>query len=434
MRIPVLIIGGGLSGLSAACQLKKRGIPFRLLEKESRVGGLCRSRKRDGFTFDELPHIFFSRSRKLVAYFKRLMQSGFVTHESNIKVFSHRTWTGFPFQTNLHSLPPEVVRDCLLGFVRSRMAASRRRPPAGFKEWLEAKFGEGITRHFLFPYNRKLWRFALEDMTCDWAEEKLVVPSLDQVVEGALGVNQGRLGAHARFYYPRRGGIEALPRALLSKLKPETVSTGVEVTRIRAGDNVASTRRGEEIEYERLISTIPLPGQVKLMKDVPARVRSAARNLHSNGVVAFQVAVRRSRCADMHWAYFAQRDLPFYRVMQQSELAGGLCPRGWSTLICEVSFSGGNRPDVKALRPRVISGLREIGLLRTGDEYLVAGNYLCDPAYVIYDKDRKKNVSLIKNYLSRSGILTAGRYGSWEYLNMDGCLESGRLAADTINI
>jgi oxygen-dependent protoporphyrinogen oxidase len=53
--VDVVIIGGGISGLSAAYELERRGVPFTLLESSPRLGGLIRTEYLDGFTVEAGP-------------------------------------------------------------------------------------------------------------------------------------------------------------------------------------------------------------------------------------------------------------------------------------------------------------------------------------------------------------------------------------------
>jgi len=55
---PVIVIGGGISGLACATRLKQRGIPVLLLEKSSRFGGVVQSIPENGFLFERGPQSF----------------------------------------------------------------------------------------------------------------------------------------------------------------------------------------------------------------------------------------------------------------------------------------------------------------------------------------------------------------------------------------
>ena len=60
----IAILGGGISGCALARMLAGDGHDVKVLEKTERIGGLCKSRSYDGFTFDEAGgHIIFSKDQ-----------------------------------------------------------------------------------------------------------------------------------------------------------------------------------------------------------------------------------------------------------------------------------------------------------------------------------------------------------------------------------
>ena len=110
----IVIVGGGLAGLSAGYHLA--GYDPVVFEKEGAIGGLCRSFTQDGFTFDctgHLIHLKDEYTRDLVA---RLLPGAFAAHERRAAIFSNSTTTPYPFQANTYGLPPQIIKKCLIGF------------------------------------------------------------------------------------------------------------------------------------------------------------------------------------------------------------------------------------------------------------------------------------------------------------------------------
>ena len=54
----IIIVGAGITGLSAGFELAVRGIPFRIFEAQPRAGGLISTEQRGGFTIADQPIIF----------------------------------------------------------------------------------------------------------------------------------------------------------------------------------------------------------------------------------------------------------------------------------------------------------------------------------------------------------------------------------------
>ena len=61
----VVVVGGGLAGLSAAQRFSEAGWSVTVLEQESYVGGLASSFTEDGYTFDLGPHRLYSNLDEL---------------------------------------------------------------------------------------------------------------------------------------------------------------------------------------------------------------------------------------------------------------------------------------------------------------------------------------------------------------------------------
>ncbi len=115
----------------------------------------------------------------------------------------------YPLQYNVHRLPDDIRRECVLG-----LAAAALRPPpaapANFRDWIVDAFGDGIARHFMLPYNAKVWAHPLEEMDVAWVAERVPRPDLQRVLASLLdGRDDAAWGSNARFRYPKTGGIGA---------------------------------------------------------------------------------------------------------------------------------------------------------------------------------------------------------------------------------
>ena len=151
----IVIVGAGLAGLSTAYHLG--AVPYRMFERELEAGGLCRSYQVNGFTFDMTGHLLHFRQEKIKELVEQLLAGRLARHVRRSFIYSHRTYTEYPFQVNTYGLPPEVVRDCLLGFIATltEPTGASHAPPS-FKAWILDNLGEGFARHFMVPFNEKL--------------------------------------------------------------------------------------------------------------------------------------------------------------------------------------------------------------------------------------------------------------------------------------
>jgi UDP-galactopyranose mutase len=424
-----LILGGGLAGLSAAYHSDG---DYLILERDERVGGLCRTNWYDGFGFDLSIHILFTKRPDVAALIcDDLLDGDFHEHARSSWVYSHGVYTGYPFQGSLYGLPVEVVTDCLLGLVEARRDPPAR-PPRNFAEWARATFGEGIARQFFLPYNERVWATAPEEMSFGWIEGRVPVPDLAEVIQGALQESVVRHGPNARFWYPREGGIETLSKALAGRLDPARVKVSTEVAAIDPARRRVATSSGDVYEFRDLISSLPLPALVRLVRGAPPEVREAAERLRSNTVFTVLLGIARPEVSDRHWVYFHEDEFLFHRISYPMNFSKSLVPDGCSSIMAEISHSSHRDVSGRDLIAETIDGLCRAGVLRADDEILVSEIVRISPAYVIYTLDHEEAVATILSWLADQEIHTVGRFGEWQYFNMDDAIASGRDAVRSL--
>jgi len=430
----IVVLGAGLTGLSAAYHLQDDE-PVTVLEREPRPGGLCRSVTQDGFTFDLTGHLLHLRRPEIRALVSELIPpERFEAIDRKAWIHSHGVFTPYPFQVNTHGLPPEVIAECLVGFVeamREGEVIAEEAERITFREWVMRTFGAGIARHFMFPYNEKLWLTDLDEITCDWVSWSIPRPSLRDVVEGALGVSAKAFGYNPSFLYPKEGGIEILPAALAARVRG--LRCGEEATSVDAAARTVTLRSGETIGYDRLVSTLPLPRLAAITRGLPAGVQDLSRGLRHVAVINLNLGVDRIVHPDKHWVYFPGKEFPFYRAGFPGSFTAAAAPAGCSSIYLEVAALPGQPWNEDQLFERCREGLIRAGILNEADRILTRATFYINPAYVIYDAHRREALPRIHEALASRGIHSAGRYGAWYYNSMEDSLAEGRtLASDLL--
>lgn len=409
-----------------------------VVERECSAGGLARTVYDDGFLFDHAIHVLYPRDpsvRELVC--TTLLKDNIRRQVRRSFCYTQGIFTEYPYQIHNFGLPKEVVAENLLGLIETKIPAAGAGTPRNFEDWIFRSFGRGIARHFMIPYNRKIWAWDLQDMDYRWVADRVPVPELEDVIRGALGPPQYTYGPNREFWYPERGGIAALARAFEQEIPADRLWLNADVAAIDNVRREVFLNDGRRLRYGRLISTIPLPALIRLLGDnVPGPVRKSAGGLLSNTVHTVNIGLEGEDLGPLgpvHWAYFPGRETIFHRASVPGNFSSGMVPHGCSSLQFEISGSEQRPCSHGDLIGRCLADLIRIGILSERDRkrVLTSGVIPLHPAYIIYDLNHGRNTRLVRDYLARSGIISAGRFGEWEYLNMDEAIMSGKKAAES---
>lgn len=458
-----LIVGGGPAGLSAGLHLDDAD--FLLADKHDRAGGLCRSIVQDGFTFDYAGHIFFTPDKYVDNLFREVLGDNFHEQQRESWVYLYDAYQRYPFQGNLYGLPPAVVKECLLGVIEASRHASPAMAgliagngnghdgtappaPANFLEWSRQTFGEGITKHFMQPYNFKVWGIDPSKMSSDWIAGRVLTPSLDEVVEGALQRGRPDLGPNARFGYPLKGGCEMFVSGLARRVKARggamtfgrtlvKVDTKKKRATFRVEEPGTKVHRYETIGYDTLFPSVPLPDLIRALPDAPDAVRKAAEGLPSTSVVCVNLGINREKVTEKHWIYYpeSQDKYIFQRIFVQSNASPHTAPPGHSALIFEISHSKFKPLPVRGKRALIdacVAGLKRTDLWREGDEVVFEQVLGMPHAYIPFTPERPGQLETINAFLHARDIFPIGRFGEWKYLNQDGAILSAKRVVESV--
>jgi len=438
----IAIIGAGLAGLSTAYHLKDA--EYVIFEKEEEAGGLCRSIKADGFTFDYTGHFLHTRHPYAEKLAEEILPGGFNRIQRRAFIYLQGRYIPYPFQAHTYSLPQDIRKECVMGFIEAQN--QKKSPPGNFLDWINQTFGEGMAKYFFLPYNEKFWMMNLSELTSDWTSWSIPQPTMEEVLKGAEGFKYEQMGYNPSFLYPKRGGIELFAKAFLPQVRNVTCRKPVKAISMK--DKRLFFENGEEAAYATLISTCPLPHLLSLIEDLPRDLREAGEQLRYLSVLSLNLGIARDRVSDSHWIYFPEKKFLFYRVGFFSNISYALAPPGFSSLYVEItchpletrnaesgarSQESGGDVDKNELLKQTVTGLIDCGILRSSDEL---STFVClhiPHAYVVYDKFRKENLPAILRFLRNEGIYSIGRYGAWEYSTMEGAILQGKWVAENLN-
>ena len=402
----IAVLGAGVSGLTAARLLKEKGHDVKVFEKNDTVGGLARTRYTDGYLYDPHGgHIFNSKHQEVVDWvFSILPKENWQYTVRNAKIFFNGKYVSYPFELSLCELDTEDAVNCVYDFILSKEGPE----PDNFKDWLTWNFGKSIADYYMIPYNEKIWAYPLEEMETQWMQGKMPLPTKKEMIHSMLLKDPSeRKMPHSTFYYPLNGGIQTMVNAIADGLD------------IRCGCGIRSIKKdgekwmiNEDGPFDMVVSTIPLPELPKIMS-LPDVINDHIAGLKYNSLTTILFDCPKT---DITWLYVPSHDYKSHRVGYQSTLTPNACPtddRGCGAL--EII---GDQFDVRedcASQNGILP--KELGFKRVLDSEFT--KY----AYVIHDKDYRKNTVAIKEYFAKEkGFKLLGRWGTWNYKNMDLCM------------
>lgn len=399
-----------------------------ILEKEDRIGGLCRTFSKDGFRYDIGGHILFSKDKDYLPFVRELLQTNIRRCKRTNKVLFKGRYVKYPFENGLGELEKEDTYDCLNGFLTNSAPE-----PSNFKEWMYHTFGRGITEKYLLPYNEKIWKYPLDQMSMGWVE-RVPKPPVEDVVKSALGIETEGYVHQLYFDYPAVGGIEALPLAM--RKQSASIKTNFQVRAIRkSGHEWIVSNGDEDRRYHKLVLTIPLDQSIACMEGVPPEVRSAVSNLRYNSVRIVLVGINRDSLLDKTAIYVPDPSILAHRMCFMGYFSRSMVPEGRSSLMVEISAPPGHptsqMSDASILQ-RVVDDCHSLGILDSKD-VIATDVQNIQYGYVIYDLHYQRNMAIVRKYFSGLGIDLLGRFAEFEYINLDEVIRRARKKACDLN-
>jgi protoporphyrinogen oxidase len=429
----ILILGAGPCGLACARELERLGhSDWLILERLHKPGGLAASvTDAAGFTWDLGGHVVFSHYGEFDALLHDVMNGDIWEHERSSYIRFDDRWVPYPFQNNLRHLPEAVVDECLRGLA----AAPGGGMGMDFQSWMHAVFGDGITRHFMAPYNFKVWATPAAQMSADWVAERVSVIDYERVLANVrAGLDDVAWGPNNTFVFPAVGGTGEIYRRIAERLSAR-IRYGREVVSVDPQARTVRLADGDLEPFDALVSTMPLDRLVDSLTSCPDPLRAAAGQLVHNGVYMVGIGYETALADGKSWMYFPQATAPFYRATNFAKYAAANVPEGDITRYCsymtETSYSEHKPEPRDGLTERVEAGLRASGVVAGRPP--VASMHLEDIeyAYPVPTVGRDGALGVIQPWLAERRILSRGRFGSWRYEvgNMDHAVKMGIDAA-----
>jgi protoporphyrinogen oxidase len=434
----VIVLGAGLTGLSAADILASRGQDVVVIERDQASGGLASTVREDGFHFDFGPHRFHTQKPALLDRVAALLPASLLELQRMSRIRLLDRYFQYPLSLNdvLRRMPFHEGAGMILSYMGEKVRnIVSPRNEYDFEGWVLRRFGRKLYDIYFGPYTEKLWGCAPSTLSADWASQRITVPGLTGLLRETLFPSEGKVRSLvSTFHYPR-GGIGNIADAFEERIRsaggafvfgnaPSCISR-------KADGSFLVTAGGLEYGARRIVSTIPVTEYVRLLGDLlPADVHRAASTLAYRALVFVTIRVAERPGARDHWIYLPEEGYLFNRLSIPENFDEDLPVDGYQ-VVFEFSAREGDaiwKGEVDLIGEAIEGGIR-LGLF---ERSAVTASMVTRQthAYPIYDLGYASRVAFVLDGLDNlPGSVTCGRQGLFRYNNMDHSIEMGEFAA-----
>lgn len=426
----VAILGAGFAGLAAAQRVQQLGLCPKIYEKNAYIGGHAHSFNVNNFIFDEGVHVSFTKDAMIQQSLANAIDNQYYEQQFIVNNYWRGTYLPHPAQCHLHGLPIELIQECLKDF--EEFPLRQKDIPSNYAEWCYQKLGSTFSENFIFPYTRKYWTLSPEKLALDWIGQRVYIPTLEEVKQGAVSNCSSQTYYIQQMRYPKHGGFSAYSKFFSDV---QSIHLHHKVIAIDLTKKQLHFKHNASTHFDYLISSLPLPELIKLINDVPFEVKKAAEQLAYTSLAIINIGLKNLKTFPPgHMIYFYDEDVCFSRCSFPHRLSPFAVPEGASSIQLEVYYSK-FQPLMESsddLLKRVLSDLYRIQLLDVKDEIDIAEVHYIPYANVIFDHHRQHNLSIVQDYLEEKTIICCGRYGAWDYYWSDESIKSGWQAASKL--
>lgn len=412
-KTDIAILGAGIAGLGAALKARETGRDAVLYEARSSAGGLLDNFCIEGFRFDRAVHLSFATEPKVREIFDATPS---ITHPSDSYCFEENRWLKHPVQNNLFPLPP-AERQALIQSYLERPAEVG----TTYEDWLRHQYGDAISERFPIKYTQKYWATPAAGLSTAWIGNRMRRSEVGEVLFGAFTSETPNTYYTKEMRYPEKGGYKAFIAPLIDASRIEVDHAAV---RIDVAAKTVKFADGSVIEYNELVSTLPLPRLVGLIDGAPAHVIEAAAGLKATSIDLISVGIRKNVVKDL-WFYIYDDDILASRAYSPSVKSPENAPADTSSLQFEIYSRGDTSRFTSAeLKENTLYALEKMGICTAGDVLFVDHRFL-EFGNVIFDLGMEEKRAVVLAWLTEIGIASCGRFGEWDYLWSNQSLLSG---------
>ncbi len=447
----VVVVGAGPAGLACAAELveKRSDVSVTVIEKDQvYVGGIARTVEYKGFRFDIGGHRFFSKNKEISQWWADRMGKEFISVNRLSRIFYRGVFFDYPLKAMNALLGLGIGTSilCILSYLKSKVLPVR--PEKSFQDWVSNRFGKKLFSIFFKTYTEKVWGMPCEQISADWAAQRIKGLSLSGAIWNSLFPKKPKTGGEVvktlidRFQYPRLG-----PGQMWEKTRDDILNKGGEVWMgqevvklTREGCRIVSvtTRdaQGQEKIFagDEFIVTMPLRETIlRISPPVEDSVLIAARNLTYRDFLTVALMIRKTDLFADNWIYVHDPSVRLGRIQNFNNWSPSLIPEKEVTCLGleYFCFEGDDLwnmadADLIALGKKEVE---QLGFVKSGEVF--DGAVVRIPkAYPVYGPGYQEDVEKIRRQIHGfENLQVVGRNGMHKYNNMDHSMLSALLAA-----
>jgi protoporphyrinogen oxidase len=453
----VFIIGAGPAGLTTAYCLTKENPSVLIIEKDpDYVGGISRTVKHGDYLFDIGGHRFFSKSKEVVKLWHEILPDDFIERPRLSRIFYAGKFYSYPLKAfeALINLGIFTSTFCVLSYLYARLFPVR--DAKTFHQWVRNQFGEKLFQIFFKTYTEKVWGMSCDEISADWAAQRIKGLDLTTAVLNALKNSLKIKSANKKdsdkvvktliesFQYPRKGpgmmweeaarkakqqGARLLMGRNLSSLHYDAVKKIWSIAVEKADGTI------EHFTAHHVVSSAPVAELVTKLNPKPISILHACQ-LRYRDFLTVALMVKKPDLFPDNWIYIHDPSVKAGRVQNFRSWSPYMVPEGMSCLGLEYFCFENDRlwslPDSEliALAKREVV---KIGLVKEED-VVDACVVRQAKAYPVYDEGYKDNMATIRLDLESTypTLHMVGRNGMHKYNNQDHAMMTGMLTAKNI--
>jgi len=438
---PVVVIGAGPAGLTAAYELIKRGVQPVVLEKADKVGGLARTEVYKGYRFDIGGHRFFTKHEEIQQLWGEMLGRDLLKVSRLSRIHYQDRFINYPLDPSdtLSKLSfTEGIR-ILLSYVKARVRPGR--DEGSFEQWAINRFGRRLYETFFQAYTEKVWGMPCHEIRSDWAGQRINGLSMVSVLSNALfGTNNAKTLIN-EFHYPVLG-----PGMMWQRFQEAVESASgqvrlcTQVVRLeRDGGSITGVLLEEDGRLRRVagdhfISTMPLTELVARIDPLPPQaVVQAGRRLRYRDFILVGLIANHTELFPDQWIYVHSPEVRVGRIQNFRNWSAAMVPDPQKTSLgAEYFCTQGDDVWTMSEAELIEMATRELadlGLLKAAEAE--DGMVIRQPkAYPVYDQEYHKHLEVIRRFLATlDNLQSIGRGGMHRYNNMDHSMITGMLAA-----